>query len=152
MLTENIQIKDDLDCKTLENLYNKQFYISKEDKPIEKIIDASNDIKLDVKAEIPNKWDFKVNATPISHIHADRYAGHFKNYDNYRENLTVNAFHHTVTPYPREKVDTSFQKKLFGLNTDILKNYHSDGGVSEFIENENKRKTKERTHTTFSYY
>ena len=98
MLTENIKIKDDLDCKMLENLYNKQFCISKEDKPIEKIIDASDDIELDVKAEIPNKWDFKVNATPISHIHADRYAGHFKNYDNYRENLTVNAFHHTPPP------------------------------------------------------
>ena len=42
MLTENIKIKDDLDCKTLENLYNKQFCISKEDKPIEKIIDASD--------------------------------------------------------------------------------------------------------------
>ena len=135
MLTKNIKVTEDMDNEVLEKLHDKQFYISKEEKPYEKTIKASDDMEIDVKPKNPSNWNFDIDIKSMTNVHSDDLIGRLKNYDSYRENIKVKDFDIDINYFNRVKEDTSFQKDIIGLPK-IPNDFHAKGGAEEWVEND----------------
>ena len=131
MLTKEYKVSDEMDNKVMEKLHNTQFYISKEDKPYEKAIKASDDMEINVQPKNPKEFNFDIETTKMTHIKPDDIIGRLNSYS--RENIKVKDFDIDINYFNRVKEDTSFQHDILGLPT--LKNFHPKGNASEWVEN-----------------
>ena len=143
MIYKDIKVKPDDDVKTLETLHNNTLLISKEEKPIDTIVKSSDSVELNVKPKNPSDWDFDIDLHHMTHIHPDNVIGRLKNFDIYKQNITVKDFHFNIKQFPISKVNTDFQHDIMGLPRHYQKGFKPSGHTGEWVPSPDDKRNSE---------
>ena len=124
------------DGQILKKLHENTFLISKEEKPIETIIKASDSTELNINPTKIKEWDFIIHEHNMTRIHPDNHIGNLTDLNKYKQNIKVKEFDIDIKPYHMFKESNNINNKIQFGNTN-LKNFHPKGHSEEYAETEN---------------